>query len=376
MISTILLCSCWDQIEIEERAFIYGMAIDVAEDNSEEIQLTEQLIIPENISTMSAGGGGGEGKAYRNIKDEGKTVYSIDRKITENTSRFTDSNHLQIVLFSEEIMKQPTLFKEYLDIFFRGKRMRRGIKVAVTNGKAEKFLTVEPEHEKIPSEYINGILENKGKLEIVDLIRIGDIQEKILEKRSFPIPYLIKKDSKKIEYAGMAIYNGQKERMVGKLEGEEAEGLSYIRSLKHTGRIDVKVNNEETTVEILKIKSKFSLDDREKNILKFTLKINIIASIAEQVGTENMESFKVLKEFEDATSKKAEEIVKKTIDTLQKDLQTDGMGLWLYLNRYKPKLWKEVKNDWDVGENYFSKSEINVVVNVKVEEPGDINRSS
>ncbi|NLY79740.1 MAG: hypothetical protein GX072_07585 [Lysinibacillus sp.] len=71
-----------------------------------------------------------------------------------------------------------------------------------------------------------------------------------------------------------------------------------------------------------------------------------------------------------------EKVVNKAIDKLQNDLQTDGMGLGIYLRHYKPKIWEEVKNDWDVGENYFSKSEIDVVVMVKIEEPGSVNRSS
>lgn len=375
MICTVLLTACWDKIEIEKRAFIYGIALDVVEDNSDEIQLTEQLIIPQNISTTSVGGGG-SGTAYRNVKEKGDTVYDIDRKITERTSRFTDANHLQIVLFSEELMKRPSWFKEHIDFFFRGKRMRRVIKMAVTSGKAEDFLTVEPEHEKIPSEYINEMLENKGKMEITDLIRIGDIQEKILEKASFPISYLKKNDSENIEYSGVAIYNGHKEQMVGTLEGEESEGLSYIRSLKHTGTINVKLNNKAAAIEILNIKSKFSLENNDKNNFKFTLKINISATIAEQAGTENNESFKVLKSFEEIANKEVEKVVNKAIDKLQNDLQTDGMGLGIYLRHYKPKIWEEVKNDWDVGENYFSKSEIDVVVMVKIEEPGSVNRSS
>ncbi|WP_445684060.1 Ger(x)C family spore germination protein [Ureibacillus sp. FSL W8-0352] len=49
------------------------------------------------------------------------------------------------------------MYQEHFNVFFRKKRMRRGIQLAVTNGIAEDLLYVEAEHEKIPAEYIKNL---------------------------------------------------------------------------------------------------------------------------------------------------------------------------------------------------------------------------
>lgn len=219
IISTLLLSGCWDQIEIERRAFVYGMAIDVAEGSAtDNIKLTQQFINPENMATQ--GGGGGGGKAYRNITGVGDTIYDINRDVSQQASRVTDANHLEVVLISEEFIKQPSKLQETLDLFYRGKRMRRGIKFAATKGEAKEYLSVDVENEEIPTQYLNDLILNTERIEISNLIRIGDIQEELLEKGSFPIVLLNKIDDRRVEIDGFVIYNGRKKQAVGSVTGE------------------------------------------------------------------------------------------------------------------------------------------------------------
>lgn len=373
MMCTLILAACWDQIEIEERAFIFGMAIDAADKT--EVKLTQQLVVPENMATVAANAGGG-GKAYRNLSSTGKTIYEINLDLAKQASRSIDSTHLGVILFSEDIMKQPGRFKEHFDVFFREKRMRRGIKLAITNGLAEDLLYVEAEHEKIPAEYIKNLLENKKRLDVTDLVRIGDIDEKLYEETSFPLPYLKKISSTVIDYEGIAIYNGKEERMVGVLKGDDAKALSYIRGLKNNGSINTEIDGGPMTIEILTIKRKITLTNNDPNNLQFSIKIQIKGAIADQSGWENLKEYEVLNKFYKKTSEKIEEMVKNTINKLQNDFQTDAMGLGEYLNRYYPKIWKEVQDEWDNGKNYFSKSDIDCEVKIVIEEPGSINKTT
>lgn len=374
IISTLLLSGCWDQIEIERRAFVYGMAIDVAEGSAtDNIKLTQQFINPENMATQ---GGGGGGKAYRNITGVGDTIYDINRDVSQQASRVTDANHLEVVLISEEFIKQPSKLQETLDLFYRGKRMRRGIKFAATKGEAKEYLSVDVENEEIPTQYLNDLILNTERIEISNLIRIGDIQEELLEKGSFPIVLLNKIDDRRVEIDGFVIYNGRKKQAVGSVTGEDAKGLSFIRNQKHNRSINIKMDDKPASIEILNIKRKFSLKQKDIDQLKFILDINIKATIGKQLGSEDITNFEVLKEVEELTKKEVEKMLNQTIEKLQQDFQTDGMGLWKYVSRFHPKIWEKIKEDWDVGENYFSKSEIVVNANVTIEQPGSINRTA
>lgn len=372
----ILLTGCWDNVEIEERAFIYGLAIDRTQGNTNDaiIELTAQLIVPEQFVTT--GGGGASGPAFRNLTASGQTIFDINREMFKQANRVTDPTHLEVVLFSEDVAKEPKLFQQLLDVFLREKDMRRGIKIAITSGKAADLLTVVPEHEKIPAQYISKLLEQKKNLEILNVVKIGDIQNKLLENQSFALANLKVISPTVVIYNGVSVYNAHKNQIVGTLTGDHAKGLSFISGKKHTGTINVDVDGKKATVELTKIKYSNSLIDDKPSNLQFSIKIDVRGTIAEQLGTENVMDQQVHQKFEDALKKEIEKISKGTIDTLQNDLQTDVIALGGYLNQYHPKLWRSIKNDWDGGKNYFSQSKIDVTANVTIDRPGNIEKTS
>lgn len=377
IVCIVFLTGCWDKQEIEQRAFVYGVGIDHAGNNSAsnpEIELTAQSIVPENIATT--GGGGGSGPAFSNLSQTGTTLIDISREMIKETSRRPDVTHLNVVLFSEELAREPKMFEQLMDVFLRERDMRRVIKVAIVDGKARELLTVLPENEKVPSQYINKLLEERGNLAILDLVRVGDVQEKLLARESFPIAQLKMENSKEISYEGVAVYHGHKEQVVGSLKDDEAKGLSFFSGKRSTGTINVEVDRKKAAVEILKIKSKLSLKKEGSNNLKFLVRVDVNGLIAEQFGTENVMNEDVLREFETAANKKVEEIMRKTLDKLQNDLQADPLGVGVYLHHYHPDLWESLKDDWDYGENYFSKSTFDINVDVTIETPGTINRTS
>lgn len=377
MIPLLFLTGCWDEVEIEQRGFVFGIAIDMADEETSSnsiVELTSQLIVPENLS--SASGGGGSGTAFRNLTKTGETVFSANREMFKETSRVIDVTHLSIILISDDFVSQPNLFKESIDVFLRERDMRRGILIAITSGKAKELLSIEPEHDKIPTKYISQLVENKGYLEVVSNVRIGDIQEKVLQNESFPLPLLKVNDQKTITQDGVAIINGVKSEMVGVLRGDEAKGLSFLRDEKHTGVLNIEVDGKSSTMELIKIKHKITLENNDPNNLEFLYTIDVTASIAEQVGNEDVMKPGVHEKFEIELAKKIEELSKKTVEKLQKDYQTDILDLGAYLDHYYPKLWEQTKDNWEKGEGNFSKSKIRFQTNVNIERPGNINKTS
>ncbi|KGR80291.1 Ger(x)C family spore germination protein [Ureibacillus manganicus] len=373
VILLLLLTGCWDKVELEDRAFVYGIAIDTAEKQSE-IKLTSQLIVPSQLSTL--GGGGGSGPAFRNLSVTGETIIDTNREMIKQTSRVPDPTHIKVILFSEDIVKQPTLFKEYIDLFLREKDMRRGILIAVASGEAGELLSVEPQHEKIPTQYIGRLLETKGNLETIESIRVGDIQEKLLERESFPLPVIEKLDSKSVNYVGIAIYNGKKDQMVGLLKGDEAKGLSVLIEEKNTGTLNINVEGKSSTVELLKINHKITLVNNNPNNFEFKISLKIIGTIAEQFGNQDVMNAEVHDKFQLGLEQKIHEITTKAVEKLQKDYKTDVLELGPYLHHYHPKVWEQTKDNWEFGENNFSKSKINFDIHVMIERPGTINKTS
>lgn len=380
VICVVLLTGCWDKIEIEERSFVYGIAIDLSENSTKEnkeIKLTQQFIIPENLSSTSSNAGNGQ--PYLNMDGTGDTVFGINRVMMREENLKTDVTHLKVVLFSENVAKERKLLEEKLDVFLREKDMRRGVNIAITTGDANEFLNITPENEKVPAEYISGLLENPQNFEFLELVVIGDLQEKLFKEESFPLPLMNvkkEKEEKFIDYEGVAVYNGKECKIVGNLKGENVKGLSFILGKKNTGVLDVEIEEKTSTFVILNLKSKITLENKDINNLKFTVNVEMKTELAEQYGTANLEDSKVIKTFEEAIAKTAEEKMESVIKKLQNELQTDILGIGNYLSHYHPKLWKKVKDDWEQGEYYFIKSDIKPNVKVVLQKPGSINRTT
>ena len=412
LLSPLLLAACWDKIEVEERGFVSGIAIDLAnspskmdvnepaseqeqsetrlqqderifnhnmdedylQNENNKFKLTQQLIVPSGLG-QAQNSGGNKVPAFRNLSQTGDTIIEMNRDMIKQAGRITNVTHLNVVLYSEAVAKKKGLFADLMDIFLREKEMLRSVKVAITKDHAGDYLYIIPENEKIPGIYIEKLLENKSNLEIAQPLIVGDVQALLLSEKSFAIPTLNIVDTSTIDYTGLSIYNGKKKKVVGMLTGDNAKGVNLINSKNQTGTVNIKFNNHDVTLEILKVKSKISLKNNDKNHLKFHITINVEAGIAEQYGSLDIMNEAHYKELKEKLEKELTQITTRTVSVLQKDVETDLLGLNTHLYKYHYSLWTKIKDDWEDGQLYFLNSDVNIDVNVTIEKPGNIIKS-
>lgn len=408
----LLLSACWDKNEVEERGFVSGIAVDLAnspsmininehpqpqengkmqlqqdeeilnqnvdgdftQNNNDKFKLTQQLIVPSGLG-QAQNSGGNTMPAFRNLTQTGNTIIEMNRDMIKQAGRITNVTHLNVVLFSEAVASEKGVFADLMDIFLREKEMLRSVKVAITKDHAGDYLYILPENEKIPGMYISKLLENKSNLEIAQPLTVGDVQSLLLSKKSFAIPILNIVNTSTINYSGLSIYNENKKKIVGMLTGDNAKGLNFINSKDQTGTLDIKFNNHDVTLEILKINSKLSLKNNDKNHLKFKNKIDVQAGIAEQYGSLDIMNEHQYKKLKTELEKKITEMTTDTVSLLQGNMQTDLLGLNTHLYKYHYSLWSSIKNDWESGQHYFSKSNVKIDVKVTIEKPGNIIKS-
>ena len=408
-LSPLLLSACWDNLEVEERGFVSGIAIDTAnsrsnivieptqlkqdgeqllqqeekilDQNNEEnntqdnkFKLTQQLIVPSGLG-QAQNSGGNTVPAFRNLSQTGDTIIEMNRDMIKQAGRITNVTHLNVVLFSEAVATKEEVFADLMDIFLREKEMLRSVKVAITKDHAGDYLYILPENEKIPGMYISKLLENKSNLEIAQPLTVGDVQSLLLSKKSFAIPILNIVNATTINYTGLSIYNGKQNKVIGMLTGDNAKGLNFINSKNQTGTLNITFNNHDLTLEILKVNSEVSLTNNDINDLKFHITINVDTGIAEQYGSLDIMNDTHYKELKKALEEEITKITTRTVSILQKDVQTDLLGLDTHLYKYHYPLWSKVKNDWEEGKLYFSKSDVNINVHATIEKPGNIIKS-
>lgn len=363
----LLLTACWDSESIEDRGFIIGTAIDLAEQKNNETILfvTNQLVIPFNVQSTTTGGSSGE-EPYINISAQGKSLYQIDQEMAKLTNKLPFFEHTKVLIISEEIARTPHLLSSLLDIYIRSPEMRRGIHVVVTK-KAKQLLESEPKAEKLPSIYIDELL-NTGS-EKAGLYRpksIGDIQEEILRNSSFVLPILSPVE-KRIEYTGGAVFHGHKSQMIDTLTNEEVTGLNLVIGNSKSGTLEINYKDSLITVDIKNIHNKLKIDPSNLDDIKVTIQIKMTATIEEIFGKENLQTDKNLPKIEEAFSNHMQTLVKMVFEKGKSELHADIFQLDKVLESRHPKIWKKIKKDWDHGENYFSNTtlELNVETNIR-----------
>lgn len=374
----ILLSGCWDVINIEDRGFIIGTAIDLAEEEKTNgnynLTMTNQFAVPPGLGTPSQEGGGG-GKAFMNLSATGNSIYAIAQEMANRISKLPFFEHIKVVIVSEEVAAIPGLFANVMDVFIRNKDARRGIKVVIAKGKAKDILNIEPGNEKLPARYINKILENgMKKTGEMKPVRVGDIHEHLLAKSGFVLPE-IAADGTSINFEGGAVYKGTSDRLIGSLNREEMLGLDLITGEKLRGTIEVNFKEHLTTYSIREANSNIKIDARDPENIDISITIEMEGEIQETFGTVILREPGVITALEKEISVKVKKIVTETIEKGQKELETDMFGFADNLKKYHYDEWEKIKKDWDQGENYFSASNVSVKVDAQVRSDGVVDQS-
>lgn len=368
-----VLIGCWDRVEIEDRGFVIGIAIDMVESEKKEYELTYQVVVPK---ALKGGGGQGPGgqqgaKAFVNVNAKGETMFEIARSLSTKTSRTPFFEHLKSIIVSEKVAKTED-FTKFLDFFMRDHEMRSGIKVIIAKGDAKKILEVEPKNEAIPTQYIVSISENDFKTaKMPTSTRIGDVFEKLHENKSFVLQY-IKKGKDEVSMTGAVVISGDQKKMIGILNEEETEGLKFLLNETLGGTIKFEMNGGKMVYEIGRAKAKIIANLDDKNQLKFKFEIGTEGFLGESLSDVDFKDRKLLKSIQQKVADEIESICTTTIAKAQKELKVDIMELGEYIENNNWKLWKEIKNDWEKGESLFSKSEIEVIAKVNIRSTGTV----
>lgn len=367
----VCLAGCWDSMEIEERAFVSGVAVDKADTNNEgnKLKMMTQIVIPNGL--VSLPNNNGTGKSYRNVSDQGKTSYEIKSAIEEKEDGILDNSHIEMVIVSDELVKDDYKLSDITDVFMRESGMNRDIILAVADGSAEDLLGIDSENVKLPSQYITQLITSNYNLVNRKPERVGDLQYYFIKDRSFILPYLKNANSETgIELSGVAVFDGEEHKMAGTLKGEELSGLVLTRpSFTETLIVDFKGRLASFTIP--DGRTDIKLLNRDPENLHFQLDVFLTGDLVEAfkgtdfIKEENMDELKKTLRLE------AEKVMTKTIRKVRDEYGLDVLELHEFLFRKHPDIWKQVEKEWEKGKNYFSDVKITLNINVTIREPGN-----
>ncbi|WP_274364392.1 Ger(x)C family spore germination protein [Paenibacillus thermotolerans] len=379
---------CWDRIEIDERGFVVGIAIDAAtskesakreqeeagkkEGGKNNFEVTYQIVNVEGFSGNN-GGGTANQKAFLNVTSVEDSMFTVSAQMTTKLSRGPFFEHLKVIVISEEVAEKN--FGKVLDFFLRDSETRRNVKIMVAKGKARKALEILPYNEKMPAIHLNTLAENIIRsARMTPASRMGDVHEKLLKHESFVIQH-IKVNNKEASIAGAAVFDGNTNKIAGFLNEVETEGLNFITGNIQGGMVEFQAGKEKVGFEIEESKKRLKLDYGDEHFVKITVYIEAAGIIAETFKQRDFLKESTFTQLEPLVAKKIEEDARACIEKLQNDYKKDVLGINSYLNQSHYRLWKKIIRNWEKGEHVFSKSKIEVKAKVTIKRTGTINES-
>lgn len=142
VLALVCLTGCWDKMELTERAFIMGVAIDKGE--NDQVVLTVQMYRP---TQMPGGQRSRQREAFFQVKVKGNTVLEAARDIPVKLGRKGQWSHCRVIIIGEDIAREKKVDK-VLDFLYRDHEPRLNSAIFVAKGKAADYLEIEPVHRK------------------------------------------------------------------------------------------------------------------------------------------------------------------------------------------------------------------------------------
>ncbi|MDP4178370.1 MAG: Ger(x)C family spore germination protein [Bacillota bacterium] len=354
----ISLTGCWNRRELDTLGVVMGVGIDKSEE-PDKVKVTAQVVKPGDIKSHNKEGSNSS-QTFWNISNDGDTVFSTLRDMTNKSSRKLFFPHNQVIIFSKSIAEDG--MQKYLNFFTRDHETRMNVLILISEDNASEILNVKPEFEKVPADNISKLVEGQAAATSqAPAVKLRDFLTKLVSKTTSPTAPFIKLtrdgDKKAVMISGTAVFKGDK--LVGSMNKHEGRGLLWILGDVKSGIIEVEGSgNDKVCLEIISASSKIVPEIKNN---KITIKVNIFeeGNIDEQTGLENLSK---LSEVASLEKKKADVIKSEVISAVEKaqELDSDVFGFGDDIHQKYPKQWKNLESNWD--ETFKT---IQVQVNVK-----------
>lgn len=379
----IFLSGCWDLRYLDKLGVVLALGVDEDPSGKQKLQLTVQVVLPQNVAAESKGGIGGT--AVTTFTETGDTIFEAIRKMSAKTSRRLFFSHTQMLIIGEKMARKGIY--PLVDLIERNPDIRTDISVLVTRGvRAEDLLQLTTQMESIPINQIHAMVEtNQSAYAMNYVVQVNDITRLSGEgKQQAVLPSMRIEGNKGVgnsnenvnsipakaipELSTMAVFREGK--LVDYLRPKESRGLSWLQNKVKSTVIKLGCPNSKGNliVEIqgATVNHKVRRDASGKPVVQ--VNVRLTGSIQEIMCTNvNVTEEKVLNEIGTMASEAVKDEMEATIRKLQKKLKVDAIGWGKEIYLQQPHIWKRVEGDW---ESVFPNVKSEVICSAEIEGSG------
>jgi Ger(x)C family germination protein len=374
------MTGCWDKVEIDQKAFVSILGVDAGKDIGKEKELDkinskasftgnkfDKIKVTYDFPDISELGPekGGTAKENSMSVDAYSMQDSID-KIVNKSSRSLDFGHLKLIVLNTSILDYSNTFKEVIDYLQRQPAINRRVYMVFSEDKSEEILKFKPNMEKSVENYIIGILESNNKNNTAFPLTLNKFLEETSQNNTALIPIIgIDKKNKDLKISKVAVIKNNK--IKGYISTEQANNIQLISKDFKGGTRTIIRDGSPLDYSIENNERKIKLKDKEN--LSFDIKLNLEGQIKGYNIDKQISSKRDINKIEEDLNNAIAQEINEVIRISQIEYNTDVFDLGEYIYKYHPKLWKEIKGNWN---EIYENIDINVTVDTKVRRIGAI----
>ncbi|WP_368896105.1 Ger(x)C family spore germination protein [Priestia megaterium] len=375
------LTGCWSSHEIEERSLGVGVALDKGKESVIEkefdeqgggyarknlITSTYQLITPQ-VASSTTKQGGPQQKSYVNVSETGDSAFQMLRELSLRSDTPLTSPHMKVMVIGEALARSYSL-EQLVDQSLRDNDFRPSCLMFISKGRASDTLESKTAGE-IPAFRVSEMEKNSYRTtRILPPMPLIKLESKIQSRSSFLLQNVVSANGE-IKFAGAAIIKGKTNKMIGFLNEEELDGLTWITG-KGKGGLVKSFDEKTGQLIVYEIESmKSHIEPHVKgNSISFNVRIESEGRLSENwVVSGNPLKNQFLQKVQKNSEKKVEHLVKNTVEKMQKEYKVDVAGFGNQLRIKRPRVWMRVKANWD---QTFSEVPINYEVKLMIKDYG------
>ena len=340
LLTLLLLGGCRSGSEINQLAFVMGIAVDGA-GGPEDYRVTVQAARPYLL--MSSGGADGgpdsAGDSYVNFSEAGRGIGLPLDALARAMSRRLYTGHNQVLILGRVAAEQG--IAPILDHFIRVADGRLTVSLFVAD-RAAAVLEAETELGHIPAAHLVGLLSARRGGADVRPATLMTFLSAMLSPTTAPTAPLVTLEGGRIALEGTAVFKG--DRLVGTLDADQTRALSLVTGAAQRDVVAVDIAGGSVALNISPIESRVR-PVLENGALGIEVTITGQCIVADAGGVEGLLSPAPRRQLAEAAEAQLLALLAGTL-AVSRELEADIFGFGEALYRRFPKESAPLLEDW------------------------------
>ncbi len=361
--SAVFLTGCWNAREINELAFVMGIAVDEAKDNK--VKVTVQMAKPSTFSKSPTGGSGGDKeKLFWVATAEGKTLFEAIRNMATFSSRRIFWSHNKVILIGEKLARRD--ISNILDFFTRNSELRLRTWVVVVPGEAGQLLEKGPNMEEDPATSMEKVIAGRALTGKSYATMLKDFTDDYLSPATYPVTGKLTvakgQSQPAIKLEGAAVF--EKNKLAGWLDEQETRGYLWLKNTIGNPVLVVPCPSGGEPMSIEVTMSKVDFKSHFKGQQPYlTIMVKTSGNLGEQKCNIDFTKPEKRREIEKALETTISKDIQSAVKAAQQDFGLDYPGFNHIFHRQQNQKWYEIGHRWP---QMFKEMEVSIQVEAKL----------